>query len=335
MRHHNVHKPWAQWSEDQTLHVACAYSNPFRWQTRRHLMNDFRHHMKHTPNVDLYVGELAYGDRPFEVTERHNTRDLQFRTTSELFHKENILCETIRHFPHDWKYGAYCDGDFTFTRHDWALEAIHKLQHHDFVQLFSTYSDISAKRHGGCQPTRMNKSFAATYLDNNCCVPGNINNGGWGHKYDCPWVPVGATGGAWAFTRRAYDLVGGLLESCILGHADWFMAFGLVSEPVRGMHDHKYHPNYSDAIHSWQRKAAELKRNIGVVDQYAIHHFHGRKTARGYNTRDMILVKHQFDHVSDLRKNWQGIYELTGNKPGLRDDMRRYFLVRDEDNPND
>jgi hypothetical protein len=69
MNHHpNVHEAWGRWSNEQTLHVACAYSNPFRWRARRELMNDFRHHMLATPNVCLYVGELAYGDRPFEVT---------------------------------------------------------------------------------------------------------------------------------------------------------------------------------------------------------------------------------------------------------------------------
>jgi hypothetical protein len=38
---------------------------------------------------------------------------------------------------------------------------------------------------------------------------------------------VGATGGAWAFRRPAFDAVGGLLDTCILGSADWHMAFGL------------------------------------------------------------------------------------------------------------
>lgn len=298
-------------------------------------MNDFRYHMQQSPNVRLHVGELAYGNRPFEVTDYKNPHDYQFRTNSELFHKENILNETIRHFPADWKYGAYIDGDFTMTRHDWALEAIHQLQHHDFVQLFSTYSDVSAKGFGGHRMTRTNKSFAATYLDNGCKMPTNFKGGGWGMKYNCPWVPVGATGGAWAFRREAFDKVGGLLEACILGHADWFMTFGLVSQVAPGMHDDQYHPSYSHMIRAWQTKAAELKGNIGCVDNYAIHHFHGSKTARGYNTRDQILVKHQFDHIKDLRKNWQGIYELSGNKPGLRDDIRGYFLARDEDNPNE
>lgn len=332
--HPNVHRPWQEWSNEETLHIAVAYSNPYRWRTRRHLFNDFKHHIERTPNVVLHVGELAYGERPFEVTDSCNPNDIQFRTNCELFHKENILNEIIKRFPHHWKYGGYIDADFSFTRHDWALETIHKLQHHDFVQLFSTYGDLSHRGYGHNKITRMNSSFAATYVDSGHCLPGSVNPGGWGMKYG-KWCPVGATGGGWAFTRHGFNTVGGLLDPCILGHADWFMAFGLVCEKAPDMHDDKYHPNYFGAIDAWQTKAALIKKNIGYVDQFAVHHFHGSKKNRGYSTRDQILAKHQFDPINDIRKNWHGIWELCGNKIGLRDDIRAYFLARDEDSPTD
>src|SRR5271165_603683 len=115
LSHPDIHSPWAEWSEDQTLHVAVCYSNPFRWRTRRELANDCIRHLAGSPNVKLYVGELAYGDRPFEVTESPNPleglvesriKNIQLRTTCELFHKENILNRVIQTFPAGWKYGA-------------------------------------------------------------------------------------------------------------------------------------------------------------------------------------------------------------------------------------
>lgn len=334
MIHPNVHQPWQQWSSDQTLHVAAAYSNPFRWRARRELFNDFCQHMRTQKNVVLHVGELAYGDRPFEVTGSDST-DVQLRTGAELFHKENILNEVIKTFPPDWKYGAYCDGDFTFTRNDWGIEAIHLLQHYAFVQLFSSYICLTAKGYGGYVPGGVSKSFAEVYTENQHCLPGHIHQNGFGMKYGCEWKPVGATGGCWGFTRAAFECVGGLMDQAILGHADWFMAFGLVSEPTRGtVADRKYHPHYLAMINEWQIRAAELKRNIGVLAQFALHHFHGSMKNRGYESRDEILVKYQFDPVADLRKNYQGIYELTGNKPGLRDAIRRYFIARREDDSN-
>ena len=107
--------------------------------------------------------------------------------------------------------------------------------------------------------------------------------------------------------------MGGLLDKCILGHGDWFMTFGLVCEEAPDMHIDSYTADYRAAISAWQANAAKLKKNIGYVDGFAVHHFHGS---------------------TDLRADWQGIYQLTPDKPGLRDDVRRYFISRTEDDPN-
>jgi hypothetical protein len=114
-KHPDVHTPWRTWSEEQILHVAVAYSNPVRWASRRVLLNDFRQHMRASANVVLHVGELAYGDRPFEVTgddPNDNSNDVQLRTSHELWHKENILNLVVQRFPPGWRYGAVIDGDF-------------------------------------------------------------------------------------------------------------------------------------------------------------------------------------------------------------------------------
>ena len=46
--------------------------------------------MRASPNVVLHVGELAYGDGPFEVT-GDGLNDVRLRTSHVLWHKENIL----------------------------------------------------------------------------------------------------------------------------------------------------------------------------------------------------------------------------------------------------
>ena len=340
--HPDAHYPWHQWSEDETLHIAVCYSNPYRWRTRREIFNDFRRHMERTPNVCLHVGELAYGDRPFEVTNpATNPLDCQFRTESALFHKENVLNNVIQRFPPNWKYGGWCDGDFTFTRHDWALETIHQLQHHPWVQPFTSYTDLSGETYGtGHRPIRTNSSFAFTYVQNNYSLPTGYGDGGWTVPQGIPYydrpghVGVGATGGAWCFRRDGLDAVGSLLDVCVLGHADWFMTFGLVGSEAPDMHTAWYSGSYSHFIHSWQQKAEKIYKNIGYVDAHAIHHFHGSKKRRAYGTRDAILVKHKFDPVRDLRKNWCGIYELEPMCVGLRDAIRSYFVSRNEDDPN-
>jgi len=347
-KHPDVHQPWHQWSEDETLHVATCYSNPYRWQTRRELFNDFRRHILSLPNVRLHVGELAYGDRPYEVTSPTNPDDYQFRAHSALFHKENVLNQVISRFPHNWKYGAYIDGDFTFTRHDVALETIHQLQHHPWVQMFSQYADLSGETYGtGHRMISTNNGFAFNFVNNGCRLPEGYTDGGWKTpaiqtvlNYKTSVTPphqhvgVGATGGAWAFTRAGFGILGQLLDVCILGHADWFMTFGLVGAPAPDMHIEKYSVAYQRAIFEWQSRCTSLYKNIGYVDGFATHHFHGSKNRRGYSHRDLILVKHQFDPVKHLRRNFAGVWELADDAIGLRDEIRAYFVSRTEDDPN-
>ena len=52
---------------------------------------------------------------------------------------------------------------------------------------------------------------------------------------------------------------------------------------------------------------------------------------RRLGTIARVLVKHGFDPDRDLIKNEWGVNELSGNKPGLRQDIDRYFRQRHED----
>lgn len=353
-RHPDIHQPWSEWSEDEVLHLVGVYNNPFRWQARRELFNDWRRHMDAQPNVRLYVVELAYGNRPFEVTDPdQHEADIQLRSDCEMWHKENLINLGVSRFPAGWKYGGYCDTDFTFTRHDWALEAIHMLQHHQFVQLFSTYADLTGETStswSGHRPYRINSAFSWNFIHQDefkTARAHKLKSGGpdcYGfrlkpHEEAFPFgLAPGATGGAWAWRRQAFNTVGGLLDTCILGSGDWHMAFGLIGRygfdvsTERGRNT----AGHTRTVEQWMARAAKLelhpgKSAIGCVDNFAVHHFHGSKLARAYGERWQILKKHNFDPPADLTKDWQGVYRWTGNKPALRDDVRRYFLNRNED----
>jgi hypothetical protein len=331
--HPNVHHEAGQYSEAQKLHIVSVYSNPYRWQRRRESFHDFRFHMEGSPNVVLHVVEVAFGDRPFEVTSRDNPLDLQLRTDCSLWIKECAINEGVRRFPPDWQYGGYVDGDFHFTRHDWALEAVHMLQHHSFVQLFSTYSDLTgetATSYLGHRPYRMSTSFACNYMHQNEFLTSRAKRAArrGGDGYYAKLEPSkafpfglapGATGGAWSWRRDAFDAVGGMLDTCILGSADWHMAFGLVQATNVAAEMKRCTQPYVESVLNWQARAAKLSRvegrsPIGCIDNFATHAFHGNKMLRAYG-------------------DYQGLWRWTGNKPGLRDDVGRYFIERSEDGP--
>ena len=340
LAHPDAYYAASAWAEGEVLHVAAAYCNPCRWRSRRKLFNDFRRHVSSLPNVRLHVGEVAFGDRPFEVTSPGCPDDVQLRSRQELWFKENLLNLVIGRFPADWRYGAVIDGDFQLTRQDLALEAIQQLQHYDWVQLFSSYSDLGPRH----QVLRTVPSFAARWL------AGEISPRSAGRYYDTAAGPVrgsqgsqgsrgvGATGGAWGFRREAFDRVGGLLDTCILGSGDWHMAFGLIGQGGQPRQAGacaelaNCSDGYRRSILTWQRRAMAATRfNVGVVDCHAVHHFHGPKDARAYGTRWKILRDLAFDPYTDLSRDWQGLHQLTGEKPALRDAIRRYFRARNED----
>jgi hypothetical protein len=294
-QHPNVHSPWASWSEDQTLHVACCYINPFRWQRRRELFEDFRRRMESSPNVVLHVGELAYGDRPFEVTTADDPHAVQLRTNSEMWHKENVLNRVVQSFPNGWKHGGYWDADMHPTRHDWALEAIHKLQHHPWVQLFSNYGAMSRDH----RPTGLRSSFAYNYVHRLGAFAALDKHKGptdgylqmVAKKAAPPYT--GAPGGGWAFTPESFSAVGGFLDKCILGSGDMHMAFGLIGEKDNHQEMEKGAANYVAAIHQWQVRAFDaIRGDIGYIDCFASHGFHGSYKTRGYGTRPKILIDH-------------------------------------------
>jgi hypothetical protein len=72
---------------------------------------------------------------------------------------------------------------------------------------------------------------------------------------------------------------------------------------------------------------------MGCIDNFATHAFHGSKVLRAYGERWALLQKWDFNPATDIARDYQGLWRWTGNKPGLRDDVARYFVERSEDGP--
>jgi hypothetical protein len=85
-------------------------------------------------------------------------------------------------------------------------------------------------------------------------------------------------------------------------------------------------------LYNWQDLAIKnIKRNIGHVHGTALHSWHGKMKNRGYGDRWKILVKHNFNPMTDLKRDSQGLWQLASDKWQLRDDLRSYFNSRNED----
>lgn len=329
---------------DSPLHVVTAIFNPVRYKSRWKLYHRFAQHVADSGAV-LHTIEASFGARraavaanphhgqvskqPDHVTQQPPHTYTQIQTSHELWLKENMLNLVIARLPSDWKYVAWVDADILFQRPNWVGETIHQLQHYQVVQMFSDAQDLSPT----FEIMQRHKSFMSCYVQGIPEQGWQSRQGYYGHTHKGPvlWHP----GFAWAARREAVDRLGGLFDVAILGAADNHMAHALIGRAQDSIHP-KIHPAYRRHVMEWQNRAEKhVRRNVGYVSGTISHFWHGNKANRQYWDRWKILVDNQFNPDIDIKRDWQGLYQLvdrgTDRSRHLRDQLRGYFRVRNED----
>lgn len=296
-------------------------SNVERYRVRWKLFSDFARRVHHAGAL-LYVVEVATGNREFAVTEPNNPRHLQLRSTSDIWHKEAALNALVAaRLPQSWKYLCWADTDISWARDDWADEILQLLQRYAIVQPWSQALDLDAKHH--VMSTMWSYAYCWTHGFPRKNTPPTYYHEG---KKVVHFHP----GFVWACTREAFDTFGRLMDFPILGSADFLMACGITGDVNDALHL-PYNPRYKEMILKWQTDAAGLNKNFGFMDGVILHHWHGGKKQRRYRDRTDILIDNDFNPDTDLKRDWQGLYALTGNKTSLRDQIRAYMAQRNED----
>ena len=313
----------------QQLLVIAVVSNPVRYKSRYELYRKFAEDMGRSGALMITV-EMAFGERPFAVTQKDNPLHVQLRSVDELWHKENMINIGANYglqiFP-DARYIAWIDADVLPMRptREWLEETVEQLQHYEVVQMFETAIDLDPNHTMMGQPV---KSFMARYIQSGCQLP--ERGGFWADYYS---KAHGHPGYAWACTRNAFDHLGGLIDFAILGAGDRHMALGLIG----CMEQSFEHLNkaYRQALMQWQMRAERwIKRDVGYVAGSIFHFFHGKKRDRRYESRWKILKDNDFDPAKDIKKDAQGLYVLETwdeRQIRLRDQLRGYARARNED----
>ncbi len=298
------------------LHVCAMISNPVRYKSRYRLYEQFKQHMEEC-GVNFWTVEIAFGKRNYEISP-----NLELRTSHELWHKENALNLMVARLPTDWEYVCWIDADIDFLnwRGDaaWYKETWHALQHHRIVQLFQNAVDLGPNG----ETLSMHQGFAYSWVT--------------GRKWNKPyygndWHP----GYAWAMRRETWEQTGGLIDWAILGAGDNHMAHAWIGKAAESVNQNASGP-YFDALAAYQRHCdRNVRKDIGYVPGTITHHWHGKKKDRRYWDRWKILTETQFDPRWDIRRDWQGLYQLAdhGDERSiiLRDRIRQYFRARGED----
>lgn len=306
----------------EKLYVVTMISNPVRFKSRYALYEQFQKHMS-CSGAELLTVELAFGTRPFEITNSANPMHLQLRTVDELWHKENAINLGIQYLTQridpDWKYVAWIDADVMFSNPKWVEETIAALQHYEVVQMWSKAIDLDPQMN----PLKTHQSFMRSYLDNDCRPHDDLS-----YTHGGAWHP----GYAWAATRRFIDRAGGLIDFAILGSADRHMALALTGAPGIPAF---LSAGYKESLLIWSDRVAEhIKEDVGCMDGTILHYWHGKKANRQYSSRWKILENNEYDPEYDLKKDAQGLWQLvtiTPRQKRLRDEIRAYFRTRNED----
>ncbi len=301
---------------DDKLYVIAVISNPQRYNRRYQLYYEFRDRMHENEHVVMYTVEVAFGDRDFEVTSPDHPCHVQLRTNAEIWHKENMINIGVSRLPPSWKYVAWIDADIDFNNANWAAETMHGLQHTAIVQLFQTAVDLGPDG----RALQIHNGFAWSYK----------SKAKAGKQYPF-WHP----GYAWACTRKAWDDMGGLIDWAILGAADHHMALAWIGRAVESVPS-TISKGYKRKVRAFEKVCAgSINHSIGYVNGNIVHYWHGKKKDRKYVERWDVLIEHKYDPEIDIVRDWQGLYRLSGGKPGIIDDISRYFTQRQEDSIDD
>jgi len=150
---------------------------------------------------------------PFSnLTQPDNPLHLQLRSKVPQYHKEKLINLAVQQLlPKKWKAMAWVEGDVVFIGNpNWASDALRLLSKFDTVQLFSHTMDVD------------DRGIAVKYYA----------GFGYHHTHGHPfgtkdfdwWHP----GYGWAWSRRAYDAIGGkLFEGNVYGGGALVQAWSL------------------------------------------------------------------------------------------------------------
>lgn len=315
----------------EKLNIITVVFNPFRFKSRYTLYNQFEEYISKF-DVNLITVEIAFGERPFEVTVPNNINHVQLRTNCELWHKEralNIGLQRLTANTPDWKYVAWMDCDIQFACTDWDTETVQLLQHYAVLQMFSQATLLGPTH---CAMSK-HDSIMVTYekfgnIGGNKTYCGGGNNPG----INAGWS--GHPGLAWAFRRFELEHVNGWLDICINGSADLHMAGCYAGTGHVALHK-SCSKGYQDRIMQYQALCETyIRRNIGFMPGLVMHYWHGKTGTRGYDKRWKLNVKYNFDPNTDLVLDLNGLYKFNDIWPNvlkLRYDTRKTLMQRNED----
>lgn len=299
------------------VHVITSYFNPVRYKSRKKNHIKWLNYWKRS-GIEPWVVEVALGNRHFEVTESDNSKHLQLRSLNEIWHKEAALNEMVKRLPRNWEIVVVSDNDVVSLQKGkkWLKDIWNAHQSYEIVQPFQNALDMGP--HG--QTLHRHEGFVYSHLSEK---PFSRAYGSWHPGY------------IWSYTKKSWNSMGGLIDFAIVGAGDDHMAKSLIRRGKDSLPT-GLHEDYVKLVLDWEAQAHETKLDLGYIPHTIKHYFGGPKVARKYWSRWDILRKldngdKAFSPIEDLKRDYQGLWQINDSSLLRRDLIRKYFRTRRED----
>lgn len=278
----------------------------FNYNINRRMMDNYKKFRDNLSHNDVFVIESTM-DGNYAFPESANFMRILAKPENLMWQKERMINLALQQVPAEYTNIAWIDADLIFTDPNWVAELNDKLDHYAFVQLFDR----------------------AEWLD----IDGNV-----GMKFRSPFSPSREdlrhhVGFAWAARREVLELCGGLFDYHVTGNGDCFIYHALTgvsdndmgrlsSEIINAL------PGFNYSFYKY-RKVMQLYTNSSVscLSGTVQHLYHGSLAGRKYSGRQQILIKNDFDPMSDLRISSSGLFEWVdnGNTRNIKQMICEYF----------
>ena len=222
-----------------------------------------------------------------------------------MWQKERLLNLAIATIPRNVEYIGWVDSDLLFYDKHMVEDAERLLMDFQAVQLMRGIEYVDPKG-------RMIK-YATAYSQ----------------RTEKPKLSKRFPGGAWAVRREVADI--GLIDSAIVGGGDCTLALAWQGD-FKNNHILRLNLDFRrDCLLESLPHYQAVQKRISCCHGIARHLFHGDVQDRQYHNRHEILTRGNYNPATDVFINHKGVWEWTGSKPQMQQEVKDYFLNRMED----
>lgn len=246
-------------------------------------------------NIPVYIGEVAYDTKPFVL--QASPTVYQYRTSSIMFYKENIMAQLLRHLPETYTKVVLLDADILFVDTDWYRKVSEALDVYDVVQPYRTALQLDI-------------SFNVLGIKHSILSSINVNP----HE-----------GYAWAF-QRSWLTKNPLFEYALIGGGDTVVYNSLSQyQNVSNIYSHDVYTT------------SKCVPSTSYVDIEIVHLPHGilqnRQYVSRYNNIISIMKKLSIMRLSDaVYRTPDGIFEWKHEyRSYINNELYNYFAARNDD----